>query len=86
MKNLIIILLVLVIMVLGFLLIHLQAHRNVDSGTSKLPPGVTAVSNGGFTWYVGPVIINGSNVPANQLHLRAVQSTNLAPETNEITK
>jgi hypothetical protein len=78
MKKLYIILLVLVIVVLGYLAMQTRANRPANN--------VTTISNGGYTWKVGAVRIDGTNVPAGQVHIAAIPGTNVPPETNESAK
>jgi len=79
MKKLTVILLVLVIAALGFLFVHVRTHRTADSGPAIL-------TNNGFTWNLGSVTINGTNVPASNISIRVIQSSAVPRLTNMVTK
>ena len=71
MKRIIITLLVLAAMALGLLYIHNRtsdvASSNVDFGTTNS----LAITNGKSTWYLGAVVLNGTNVPLTNITIRA---------------
>jgi hypothetical protein len=48
-----------------------------DSRSAQSPP-VKTISDGGYTWYLGGAIMNGTNVPLTNLTVRAI--TNQAPK------
>jgi hypothetical protein len=78
MKKLILGSLVLVIVVLGYLFLQTRANRTANKPTT--------FSSDGYTWRAGAVILDGTNVPASQWHIRALRSTNAPPQTNEPSK
>jgi len=76
MKTLIVVLLVLAVLILGFLFIHNRASRGSANGTM--------FTNGGNTWTLGAVTINGTNVPMSNITVNAIQS--VPPDTNNTPK
>jgi hypothetical protein len=78
MKKLIVISLVFGVVVFGFLFIHGRTVHVASLGANIGTTNGTLFSDGGHTWNIGAVIINGTNVPLNGIKVRAI--------TNEVSK
>ena len=70
------VLLVLAVLVPGFLFIHNRASRGSNNGT--------VFTNGGATWNLGAVTLNGTNVPVSNITVKAVQP--VPSDTNTMSK
>lgn len=62
----------------AFALLILGCVRETKS--SQASPGKSmTVSNGDFTWKLGTLMINGTNVPMSNITVQVVQETNGTP-------
>ncbi len=64
------------------LILVLGCKREAKSPAAQ----ATKVTNGDFTFYVGSVAVNGSNVPMSNVTFRVVTDTNNLPYTNRTSK
>ena len=69
----------------AFILLTLCAGCGTNQ-ESRTTNQTTTISNDGYTWRVGATTMDGTNVPASQLRITAVHSTNAPPQTNEVSK
>jgi hypothetical protein len=72
-------------MIAGLILLTLCAGCRPNQ-TSPTASQTTEISSEGYTWQVGAITIDGTNVPASQLRITAIHGTNALPRKNEASK
>ena len=64
------------------LLLALGCKREAKSPSAQF----TTVSNAGFTFYMGPVTMNGTNVPMSNVTVKVLTDNNDSSATNRSSK